>query len=209
MRTKSAFELGRRRFLAGVLPVCSALCLGARNLLAFPGSGSRSAILQDVHMFDREYPRKMTFRQFVEAQNFSLIRLAKAAQKRFGKGETLELLKEIATEFNLERGNQQAKNSPDRSLKSYTRIFANPKSWEGILDMEVVEDTDKAFEIKVKECLQAAHFLKHDASDIGFAYVCWGDYAWAEGFNPKIKLVRDKTLMQGHDCCNHRYIISE
>jgi hypothetical protein len=27
-----------------------------------------------------------------------------------------------------------------------------------------------------------------------------------KGFNPKIKLVRDKTLMQGHEYCNHRYI---
>ena len=27
-----------------------------------------------------------------------------------------------------------------------------------------------------------------------------------EDFNPKIKLVRDKTLMQGNNYCNHRYI---
>jgi hypothetical protein len=25
-------------------------------------------------------------------------------------------------------------------------------------------------------------------------------------FNPDIKMVRDKILMQGHDCCNHRYL---
>jgi len=36
--------------------------------------------------------------------------------------------------------------------------------------------------------------------------VCHGDYAWAEGFNPDIKLVRDKTLMQGDSICNHRYV---
>jgi hypothetical protein len=48
--------------------------------------------------------------------------------------------------------------------------------------------------------------LAKKAGDIGYAMVCWGDYAWAEGFNPKIKLVRDKTLMEGHDRCNHRYI---
>ncbi len=52
----------------------------------------------------------------------------------------------------------------------------------------------------------ASTFLVAKAGDIGWASVCFGDYAWAEGFNPKIKLVRDKTLMQGHDICNHRYI---
>jgi hypothetical protein len=72
--------------------------------------------------------------------------------------------------------------------------------------MEIVEDTEKAFELKITECIWADTFLKAKAGHIGYAWVCWGDYAWAEGFNPKIKMVRDKTLMQGHDRCNHRYI---
>ena len=71
---------------------------------------------------------------------------------------------------------------------------------------EVVVDTDKVFELKVTECLTSEIFLDADAGDIGYAYVCFGDYAWAEGFNPKIKMVRDKTLMQGHAYCNHRYM---
>lgn len=58
----------------------------------------------------------------------------------------------------------------------------------------ILEDTDKVFKIKVTECLVANTFLRAKAGDIGYARVCWGDYAWAEGFNPKIKLIRDKTL---------------
>ena len=72
--------------------------------------------------------------------------------------------------------------------------------------MEIVEDTETAFELKVSECLPAAVFRDADAAEIGYASVCWGDYAWAQGFNPKIKLVRDKTLMEGDKYCNHRYI---
>jgi hypothetical protein len=63
--------------------------------------------------------------------------------------------------------------------------------------MEIVEDTDKAFELKVTECIWAATFLQAKAGEIGYAAVCYGDYAWAEGFKSKIKLIRDKTLMQG------------
>jgi len=29
----------------------------------------------------------------------------------------------------------------------------------------------------------------------------------ASAFNPKLKMIRSKTLMQGHDCCNHRYVV--
>jgi hypothetical protein len=161
---------------------------------------------EDKHIFDREFPIKMTFRQYIERQNFQFIGLAKAVERKFGKDETIDVIKDWATESNLERGRKQAERSPDRSLHSYTRMFTNPKKWEGLLRMEVVEDSEKAFELKISECLQAVNYIENDASEIGHAGVCWGDYAWAEGFNSKIKLIRDKTLMQGHSCCNHRYI---
>jgi hypothetical protein len=74
---------------------------------------------------------------------------------------------------------------------------------------KTIEDTDKVFEIEVAECLVAAVFLQAKAADIGYASVCWGDYAWAEGFTPKIKLIRDKTLMQGDAYCNHKYVLEE
>lgn len=63
-----------------------------------------------------------------------------------------------------------------------------------------------AFEIKVTEYLTADIFRESDAADIGFACVCHADYALPIAFNPKAKMIRDKTLMEGHDCCNHRYI---
>jgi hypothetical protein len=56
------------------------------------------------------------------------------------------------------------------------------------------------------ECIWAKTFLDANAGDIGYAQICIGDYTWAESFNPKITMVRDKTLMQGHDICNHRYL---
>ncbi len=52
----------------------------------------------------------------------------------------------------------------------------------------------------------AESFLPFKAGDRGYAAVCGGDYDWASDFNPKIKLIRDKTLMQDHDGCNHKYI---
>ena len=54
--------------------------------------------------------------------------------------------------------------------------------------MEIVEDTDTAFELKVGECIWADTFRR------------------AEGFNSKIEMVRDLTLMQGHSICNHCYL---
>jgi hypothetical protein len=76
-----------------------------------------------------------------------------------------------------------------------------------VLTFEVVENTPKAAEFKVSECLWAKTFREAKAGDLGYALVCDSDYAAAEGFNPKMRMIRTKTLMQGHDCCNHRYVL--
>lgn len=202
MKSSKHTQAGRRDFVFKVIPACALSCMFGKEILGM----NLETTADEKHMFDREFPIKMTFREYIERQNIIFIGFAKAVQKRYGKDAAIDVIKEWATEFNLERGSKQAQGSPDRSLKSYTRMFSNPKDWEGLLNMEIVEDSDDAFEMRVSECLIAVNFIEKDASDIGYAGVCWGDYAWAEGFNPKIKLVRDKTLMQGHSCCNHRYV---
>ncbi len=71
--------------------------------------------------------------------------------------------------------------------------------------MDVVEFSEDVCELNVTECLWADTFKRSDAADIGYAAVCFADYTSITAFNPDFEMVRDKTLMQGHDCCNHRY----
>ena len=202
MKNLDQKKSGRRQFIFKTIPACALSCMCGKDLFGMV----QENVPKETHMFDSEFPMKVTWRKFIGSQNFQFVQFAKAVQQKFGKDETIALIKKQATEFNLERGRKQAQGSSDRSLKSYTRMFANPEEWEGLLNMKIVEDSEVAFEMKISECLQATNYIENEAEDIGYANVCWGDYAWAEGFNPKIKLVRDKTLMQGHCCCNHRYI---
>ena len=52
----------------------------------------------------------------------------------------------------------------------------------------------------------AKTFREAGSADIGYAAVCHEDYAACQAFNPKIKMIRTKTLMQGDGCCDHRLI---
>ena len=62
-------------------------------------------------------------------------------------------------------------------------------------------------EMKITECLTEMIFREADALDLGYACVCHADFGLPEGLDINIKLIRDKTLMQGHNCCNHRYVL--
>ncbi len=198
-------EISRRQFFSRVMPACALTCLGTGKALGFSPSGWEILGQEGKHKFDNPYDRPMTHRQFIAVRYGEFIRLAKALEKEMGQEKFLDFLKEQTRSALLKAGQEQAKRSPDTSLQTYTKTFKAP-IYDIALTKEIVEDTEKAFELKITECLWAATFLQAKAGEIGYAAVCYGDYAWAEGFNPKIKLVRDKTLMQGHDCCNHRYV---
>jgi hypothetical protein len=196
----------RRDFLTKTVPICAVSCLAAGKVFATSPRIAKSLVEQEKHKFDTALPGpEMTYRRMAASRHRSFIRFARFLQKEIGEERVIELIKK-ETEQRL---NAQAKGDLERlgksDFKSYISIFRDPRMLAS-LTMEIIEDTDKVFEIRVTDCLAAESFLPYKAGDIGYAAVCWGDYNWASDFNPKIKLVRDKTLMQGHDCCNHRYI---
>lgn len=184
----------RRQLLTGILPACALTCLGG------------SALAEDKHKFDEPIDHPLSHASLVRAQYMAFLSLAKALEKEWGKDKLLEFLKKTKRPEMLSYGKRQAKQMGTDGFKAYVGQFKSPQ-YDQSLTLDIVEDTDTVFEIKVTECLWAKTFLDMKAGDIGHAFVCYGDYAWAEGFNPKIKLVRDKTLMQGHGYCNHRYLL--
>ena len=204
MNHKDIRNPGRRAFLATTIPACALACLGAKNVFAAGLAAQTETSQETIHPFDTEFGKKLTFHQLFSTQYREFIQLAKALEEEWGTERTREFLKKQTAAKMTAYGKQQAERSGDNSFESYVKQFRS--GYGNTLVMEIVEDTAAAFELKVTECIWADTFRRMDAADIGYCAVCWGDYSWAESFNDKISLVRDKTLMQGHECCNHRYV---
>ena len=212
MRQLKNSETSRRKFLGSIMPVCAVACVGCPGGLAMAGStfsNAKRGLQDDIHPFDARYSNDLTWRQFMRYRWQALILLGKWMKEDMGSENALEYLKKFSSNLMFERGQAQARKSANKSLRDYTEQFRNIDNYKNVLVMEIVEDTEKAFELKVTGCLSASTFLDADAGDLGRALVCHADYAWAEGFNPRIKLVRDKTIMQGDAYCNHRYVWTE
>ena len=196
----------RRQFITRVIPACAATCVGLSGIKTSALFAGSASMQDDIHKFDQKLDRNLTYRQYMTARLMGVIEIAKALEKELGKDRTIAFLKKHTTERMTAYGKNQAAQSPDNSFRTYTDTFRNKERWKNISTMEIVEDTEHAFELKFTECIWADIWLKADAGDLGFAYVCFGDYAWIRGFNPAFKMVRDKTLMQGDRFCNHRYL---
>ena len=202
MASEKEVNSGRRTFITRTVPACALTCLAARNLFAL--AQKTEGVQEAMHKFDGEVGRKLTYRQIYGNRYGEFIDLAKALEKEWGTERTIEFLKARTTERMTEQGKKQAEKAPVNDFESYVKMFRS--GFDNVLTMKIVEDTEKAFELEVTECIWADTFLRANAGHIGYAAVCWGDYAWASSYNENMEMVRDKTLMQGHDCCNHRYL---
>ena len=132
----------------------------------------------------------------------------KFLSEEIGKDKLIAILKRHSTEQGRQTGKMMAQRSGKNDFAELKKFFSpeNP-NFKNVLTMTLTEDTDSVHELKVTECLWADTFVKAKAGELGFAAICFADYASATAFNPKIEMVRDKTLMQGHDYCNHRYLL--
>jgi hypothetical protein len=204
MKHGCALDLTRRSFLGRVVPACALACFGAGTLHALTLPEGEEQVANAAHPFDAEFGGKLTYRQFYGVQYREFIDLAKALENEWGAGRTVEFLKKLTTEKMSNYGKLQAERAGDTSFETYVKQFR--EGYGNLLTKEIVEDTGSAFELKVTECIWADTFHLAGAGNIGYAAVCWGDYAWASAFNEKIVMVRDKTLMEGADICNHRYL---
>ncbi|UCE54311.1 MAG: L-2-amino-thiazoline-4-carboxylic acid hydrolase [Desulfobacterales bacterium] len=127
------------------------------------------------------------------------INIMKRFSDYLGMDKLLELIKRAVEENNK----RIATDNPKHTLSKFVEY--GKEAYKNMMVYEVIEESDEVFEMKVTECLWAKTFRDKKATDIGYATICHGDFTEAGAYHPKLRLKRTKTLMQGHDCCNHRW----
>lgn len=202
----SRLILERRQFLLRFLPAGTLFCIGCGGLMPSFLLGNQKVEAGKKHKFLDD--AGISFQDVYDfAYKGSYIPFLQNLAAQVGESKFIEMLKKASDEIGMRAGQEMAKSLPANDLATFMAWAKKPdRFWQHVLTFEIVEDTPKAVEVKVSECLWAKTFREAKASDIGYASICYGDYASAQGFNPKLKMIRTKTLMQGDDRCNHRYV---
>ncbi len=201
----SSLNPTRRDFLSSVLPAGAAACLGCKSLCGFFRSTDQSQQSAEQSKFLAE--SEFTYKDIFDfAFRYYYIPTLQGLRGQF-KGDFIEAVKKGSEESGRRSAKDFAANVPDNDFETFKSWATNPEPfWEHALSWEIVENSDSGFEVKISECLWAKTFRDADAADIGYAGICYGDFAYASAYNPKLSLERSKTLMQGHDRCNHRWL---
>ncbi len=197
---------GRRVFLRTALPGGALLCLGGRCLFGFAQAQDKPQTPTPRNKFLND--SGMSFAEVWRGTYAEYIPIWRGIEKEMGNEKFAAMMKRVIDEVAEKQSTEQARKLGKNDLAAYVEDMKKPNPfWQSVLTFQIVEDMPKAFEVKITECLWAKTFRDANAADLGYLLSCYGDYASARGFNPKMRMIRTKTLMQGDAYCNHRYVI--
>ena len=190
----------RRQFIASVVPVCAFPCLSLATSLAKTQSNDKINSETGIEKFQNDFCR--SYEEAWEWRYYYYIDRMEEFAKVLGREKLIELIKNGIDEINR----RDVKNDPKFKLSELANSLKNSDYFNSALNFEIIKLNDVLFEFKVTECLWAKTFHKKNAKDIGYAACCHGDFSNAKALHHQLHIERTKTLMQGFDCCNFRYI---
>jgi hypothetical protein len=195
-----------RRDLFQVLPAGAAACLGCASaaLCAAQTAASPTAQVPPAGFGEKA---DMTWQQVFDFSFRGYARVMKNLAAQIGPDAFFPMLQKAASDVIADRVKSSLPSMPRRDISVVAQLIKTNPIYRYALVCDVVEESESAFEIHVSQCLWAKTFRAQEAGDVGYAAVCHPDYMAATTLNPKMRMIRTKTLMQGHDCCNHRWVM--
>ena len=130
--------------------------------------------------------------------------MLRAFQEKFGAEETRKVARRVITEIAQKQGRELAEFLGDDGLETFA---ASKEPWRrgGSLEIEELERTPQEYSFNVTRCRYAEMYREMGYPDLGEIFSCTRDFEFSRGFNPRIKLVRTQTIMQGAAFCDFRY----
>ncbi len=142
---------------------------------------------------------------FVERYKLA-VAFYKAFKEELGEPLALSIAAKAFEEIQIQVGKDLAEQLGGNSLEALAEH--NRKNAAENEALKVLQVTDRLIAIKMTRCRSAKAFAHLGAPELCRLY-CDSDYAYIKAFNPKMRMVRTKTIAAGDDHCNHIWVLDE
>ena len=102
-------------------------------------------------------------------------------------------------------GREMAKKLGVNDMVALTRVVRGVWAQDEALEMTMLEETDLKLSFDVTRCAYAELYEELGMKEFGCCLSCSRDAGFAEGFNPRLKLQRTQTIMEGSPHCDFRF----
>jgi len=145
-------------------------------------------------------------RREVEAR--LLAPLVAALGREFGEGRVLRVIRETIVSIARAQGAELARAMRGDSLPKFRESLVHWTKGKA-LEIDVLEEGERLFAYNVTRCRYAEMYRDLGIAWLGPVLSCSRDFALIEGFNPRIRLTRTQTLMEGAPFCDFRYRLED
>lgn len=123
-------------------------------------------------------------------------------KSRFGE-EVYSVVDEMVGDRTSRQWRELAQREEGHTAQDLVRVLWEPLSTQGF--EFTVENRDDGIQIYCTRCPLYELAKEINGQEWMYYINCGTDPYIVQGFNPMIHFKRTKTLMQGHDCCDHFY----
>ena len=125
--------------------------------------------------------------------------------ERYGKDNAKQLIAESVRRSSIKQAAQFAAQAEGgTSLQSFIDIQSNWTA-ENALEIDPVYRDESRFDFNVTRCRYAEMYKAMGLGEIGGLLSCNRDGSFCEGYDPKLKMTRTQTIMEGASHCDFRY----
>ena len=132
--------------------------------------------------------------------------LIKAFMVEIGEERVREIVQQVIVSLARESGEMLREFAGGGSLEDFAKGMAL-WSQDDAVTFDLLELTPEKISMNATRCRYAEMYKELGMEDLGFTLSCARDFALVEGFNPKIKLERTQTIMEGADRCDFRFTL--
>ena len=148
----------------------------------------------------------VTYQEYMLNMYREVIDLAKEMERSLGEEKARDILGKHYLEVFTKWAESLVKKYPINSLEDFANGEMRARTNSRSHIIEITEETSNSYRENTTSCIFAKVCRDLDAVDLGYVMFCATDFPLAQVWNPKLRLERTKTLMQGDDCCDFHYI---
>jgi hypothetical protein len=123
-----------------------------------------------------------------------------------GLDKALEAATAAVQEDALMAGKAMAERHGGNSMKVLARIVREVWAQDDAMTIRILEETEENLSFDVTCCRYAELYEKTEMKELGFCLSCSRDEPFTKGFNPRMRLLRTQTIMQGASFCDFRFV---
>ena len=132
--------------------------------------------------------------------------LIQAYQEEIGAERANAVARRVITRLALESGRSFAERLARNDMEALAEVIGIFKGKDD-LEIEVLEKTPERYSFNVRRCRFAEMYRELGLEKLGSILSCGRDYNLGRGMNPRIKLERTQTIMQGAPYCDFRFTL--